>query len=504
MATKENPIYTAFIVDGETTYDITPIMTSIESSDQDTEMAQKYVINVMNVQINGVWSTSVFVAGQRVFIYCDDGETKDEVFRGYLWEKKYKSSNEVRDFSLICYDDLIYFQTSEDYQYFSSGKSSEDVLGAICEDWGVQLEYNYESITHDKLVLKGTLSNIFMSDILDVVQARTAKRYVIRMEKDVVKINTVGENTKIYQFNSRENVIQTQSTQTMDDMITKIVIFGKQGEGERAPVEATVEDNVDKYGTIQKVFGRNESSSLEDAKKEAENMVNLKKWPFWEYEVEAPDIPWIRKGDVVYINAGDIYQMYLIVRSVSRSISQQSAARMTLTLDDGKVRETEAIALSTTIATETPEPVVDSSGSTGTTGGTVGTVSDGSMTSAQQTVVNYAWSRGPTGTNECAKWVSLVFNETMGFYPGGNANNMIWNWCSSSGELKPGMIIGAASCNTGWAGIQYGHVAIYVGDGLIRSSEFGQVVTYTLDQFYNVYGTLQGLSWGWAGGVALA
>ena len=340
MAKTDIPTYTAYILDDAgTKYDLTQVLVSIDLTDQDNQMAQRAQVTIHNVMIGDVWSTSVIQVRQRIFIFADDGEKQDEVFRGFIWKKQYISSNDERDFTFTCYDNLIYFQESEDYDYFSAGKSTEDVLGAFCEKWGVELEYNYETITHEKLMLKGTLANIFENDILDPVQDRTGKKYVIRSEKDKIRILNVGLNEDIYQLLSAKNVVQTKSIQTMEGVITKVVFQGKAGADERPPVEAELEENTDKFGTLQKVVSRNESASLEDAKKEAQAMLDMFKNPFWEYEVQAPDIPWIRKGDKVYINAGDIYQMYLIVKEVQRTIDMKKGALMKLTLDDGLPKE---------------------------------------------------------------------------------------------------------------------------------------------------------------------
>ena len=406
MATKANPTYTASIVDGETTYDITPVLIRIETSEQEDQMAQKAVVTIMNTMIGGQWSTSVFKTGQRMFIYADDGEKQDEVFRGFIWTKNYTSSNSTREFALTCYDNLIYFQESEVYYYFSSGKSTEDVLRQITEAWGINFAYNYESITHEKLVLKGTLSNIFMDDLLNLVRDRTGKKYVIRMEKDTLNVTEIGKNTTIYQFNSRENVMETKSQETMDGMITRVVIFGKQGESERAPVEATVEEHIEEYGTLQKVYGRNESQSLEDAKKEADTLVNLHKWPFQDFEIDVPDVPWIRKGDVIYINAGDIYQQYLMITSISRDISNDGA-KMHIACNNGVPREYQTSALSSSISSESKSETETATATEG--GGTPGSISDGPVSGSQQEVVSSAWSTGTQGWNRCALWVNMAF-----------------------------------------------------------------------------------------------
>lgn len=331
-ASKENPVYTTYIVAESGKYDISPALISIDFADQDGQIAQRAIVGVENVLVNGVWLTSIIKVRQRIMIYADDGDKKEEVFRGYIWNRSYKSGLEDRELTLLCYDSLIYLQESEDYEYFSAGKSTKDILAAFCSKWGINLEYSYESITHEKLPLRGNLYNIFTADVLDLVKDRTGKRYVIRSEKDTMKIMSVGENPTVYRFIAGENAIQTRSECTMEGMITKVIILGKAGDDEREPVEATLTEKTNEYGTLQKVISRSESTTLADAKKEAQNILEEGSNPKWEYELKTANIPWIRKGDKVYVSAGDIYQRELIVLSIDRSISAKTN-EMTLTME---------------------------------------------------------------------------------------------------------------------------------------------------------------------------
>lgn len=331
-ATRENPIYSAYIVSGTKKYNITPALIALDFSDQKKQMAQSVSIGVMNVKIGGTLLSSLLKVRDRVYIYADDGSRSDEVFRGYIWTRSYRSSLNERDLTLKCYDHLIYFQESEEAEYFSSGKSSKDVVSSLCSKWGVNLEYSYESITHTKLALRGNLADIFTSDILDLVKDRTGKKYVILSVKDTMQVKTVGSNATVYSFKAGENAVKTNSSCTMDGMITKVVILGKADKDDREPVEATISGKTSDYGTLQKVISRDENTSLADAKKEAQSIIDEDGTPKWEYELTAPDIPWIRKGDKVYVNAGDIYNSYLIVTGVERTI-ENSRKEMTLTME---------------------------------------------------------------------------------------------------------------------------------------------------------------------------
>lgn len=330
--TVDNPGYAVYIVSGSTKYNVTPALISLDFSDQKTGMAQSLTVKLLNIKVKGSWLSDVFKVRDRIYVHAADGSKAAEVYRGFVWTRTYDSGLTTREITLRCYDNLIYLQESDDSLYFEAGKSTSDVCSSICNNWGVKLNYSYSSITHEALALRGNLSDIFMDDILDKVKDKTGKKYVILSDKDTMHIKPVGSNTTVYHFKAAQNAIATRSECTMDGMVTKVVILGTKNDSDHYPVEASVTKNTDDYGTLQKTETRSEDTTLEDAKKEAENILKEKGSPKWEYELQAPDVPWIRKGDKVYVNAGDIAGTYLIAVSVDRIIDG-TRKTMTLTLE---------------------------------------------------------------------------------------------------------------------------------------------------------------------------
>ena len=322
-ASAAKPEYSVYIVSGSTKYNITPAVDQIDFSDQENEFAQRVTIQVGNVQVGDSRLSDLLSVRNRVYIHADDGTTEGEVYRGFLWDMNNKNSLTSKALQLKCYDNLIYFQESDESVYFSSGKSTESVCSSLCDSWGVKLEYTYESITHSKLALRGYLADIFTDDILPLVKDRTGKKYVIRSEKDVMKIMGVGENTTIYHFKAKKNVTQTSSSCTMDGVVTKVVILGKADKNDREPVEATVSGDTAKYGTLQKTINRDENTTLTDSKKEAQSIIDEDGEPKWKYQLKAVDVPWIRKGDKIYADAGDL-SGYYIVTGVDRTITRKN------------------------------------------------------------------------------------------------------------------------------------------------------------------------------------
>ena len=332
-ATTTKPSYTVYVVSGSKKYDITSALISLDRYEAVSQIAQRVKLELANFLVEGTHLSSVLKARDRVFVYANDGTESKEVFRGYIWERTYKSTGNERTLRITAYDNLIYFQESEDSLYFTAGKSTQDIMSSICSKWGVQLSYSYSSNTHEKLPLRGKLYDIFTADLLDPVKKRTGKKYVILSDQDTMYVKPVGANTKTYKLLAGSNVVGAASGWTMEGIITKIVILGKVGEDDREPVEATVSGDTGTYGTLQKIQSRDENTSLEDAKKEAQNTINEVGKPKWAYEITATDIPWIRKGDKVYVDAGDIVGKNLIVTEVDRTADKKTR-QMTLTMED--------------------------------------------------------------------------------------------------------------------------------------------------------------------------
>lgn len=332
-ASLENPIYTVYLVDGNTKYNLTPAVVEIHTTNQDQQVAQSVQITMANIKATGSQTIAELIkVRHRMFIYANDGKQSDEVFRGYVWTRYPETALESNTVTIKCYDNLIYLQESEDSFYFSKGKKTSSVMKSICSRWGIPLSYSYSSITHGKLVLRGNLTNIFMSDVLDLVKKRTGTKYVILSQKDTMYIMPWGSNTTVYQILKKDNAVTTRAEETMDGMITKVKILGQaKKNSQKQPVVATVKGDTAKYGTLQKLQDKDKDTSLAAAKKEANATIKESGKPHKEYQVEAVDIPWIKKGDKVLVNAGSISNKTLIAAGIERNITNQKKT-MTLTL----------------------------------------------------------------------------------------------------------------------------------------------------------------------------
>ena len=121
-------------------------------------------------------------------------------------------------------------------------------------------------------------------------------------------------------------------------------------------------------------------------------------------------------------------------------------------------------------------------------------------------VTSACYSTPSTGSGGCAAWVTNVFKNAGVGYWYGNACDMYWSWCTSSdlADLQPGMIIAVSSCAGTSASIRYGHVGIYLGNGVVMQNLLGTVGTMSLDTWLDYFDGYSTPAWGWLGGVELS
>jgi vacuolar-type H+-ATPase subunit H len=266
-----NPIYSVIISKDNVSYDITNALVSLEHSEQEKQIAASASMSLYDVDVDGTKLSSIISPGIFVVITADDGEKKGEVFRGYVWDISPKESMEDSEFSIKCYDQLIYWQESEDALYFPSGKPSQTIIESIAKQWGIQIDYKYYGLNHGALALRGCIADFITADILDHVQKYFGLRYVIRCEGGKVVIKPIPSNTTAYTIEVGNNASEVRRYISMNGLITQVKIATT--DEEQSFIEGTISGETDKYGTLQKVFTRDEDMTLPDAKKEAENII---------------------------------------------------------------------------------------------------------------------------------------------------------------------------------------------------------------------------------------
>ena len=141
-----------------------------------------------------------------------------------------------------------------------------------------------------------------------------------------------------------------------------------------------------------------------------------------------------------------------------------------------------------------PEPE-EPMGSEGRGGNGAGSAAD---------VIAACYSTPSPGGGLCAGWCSnVMINAGYGFV-GGNANDMYAEYCYSSdpAALQPGMAVAVSTHPHTSAGRIYGHIGMYVGDGMVMDN-IGYIRSIPLDEWVDYYGETVPVRWGWLNGIEL-
>ena len=303
VASKSSPIYSIhFLNSDKLDVFVDAVTTDLKLTENKNELAQKVTINLVNC-MNGEYLLSELIN------VCD-----------------------------TCYDNLIYLQNSEDSYYYPAGWKTVDIFNDICSKWGIEIVYNYESIEHKKLPLSGKISTMF-TDLLDRVKKKTGIKYVIRSAEDIIYIDRYGANAneRVYEINRGENAISTASNISMEDVVTKIIFTGKADDDGKVSITGTLEGDTAKWGTLQKVIRddtedeksnkksdkEKEDSLYENARDEGQYILDEKGKPKETYEVTAINNPWIRKGELVKVGAGDMNFRYIVTSITHNAVNRQ-------------------------------------------------------------------------------------------------------------------------------------------------------------------------------------
>ena len=116
----------------------------------------------------------------------------------------------------------------------------------------------------------------------------------------------------------------------------------------------------------------------------------------------------------------------------------------------------------------------------------------------QRRLVDIAKAVPSPGAGLCSEWISLVYNKAGYGYEYGDACDLYWRYChdSNRSNLKVGMIIAVPSHTHSRAGSIWGHIAIYIGDGMVMEN-IGRINVKPLQEWIDYYGTTYTPQWGW-------
>lgn len=310
-------------------YNIKDYIQNLGWEENENELSVRSSFTARNDNTSAGVLSGIIKPGCLIGIFASDGGSIDEeVARGYVETWNPVEKNSGSNLKCTCYDELYKLQKSQDNRYYPSGTGTKSALESIFDDWEIpQEEYRGPNAVHGKSVYNNRYLSDIILDLLDEAAKKGEEKCIIRASKGYTGVVPKGSNDIVYVFQADNTQSFSQSVSTAN-MITRVKVVGQSvGEGKRG-VDAVVNGNTG-YGIRQRIYTRGSDETISAAKSAAQEILGEEGGIERQMTVQSPDVPFIRKGDLVYIMSSSV-SSYYYVKSIQHNADVYS---MTMELE---------------------------------------------------------------------------------------------------------------------------------------------------------------------------
>lgn len=308
-------------------YNIKDYIQNLGWEENEKEISVRSSFVARNSETAKGFLSDIIKPGCLIGIFSTDGSTFDEeVARGYVetWNPIEKSSGS--NLKCTCYDEVFKLQKSQDNRYYPSGTGTRSAIQSIFDDWEIpQGEYAGPNASHGKMVYNNKYLADIILELLDDAVKKGEDKCIVRSAKGYTSIIPWGHNKTVYVFRV-DNTQSFNQTVGIDNLITRVKVVGQEDDDGNRSVDATVNGET-KYGIRQRIYTRGSDETVNDASSAAQEILNEDGKIEKSMTVQSPDVPLIRKGDLVYI-MGSSASDYYYVKSI-----QHNADSCSMTMD---------------------------------------------------------------------------------------------------------------------------------------------------------------------------
>jgi len=240
-------------------------------------------------------------------------ELKGLVYHGVVWEIE-SNWRENKDISIVIYDKCIYLKSEEEFLFENNTTAThrlKEYLKVLnlpiykIPETGVKLEkaiYRAQSI-----------AEMIKNDLKETAR-KSGKMYRVMMRAQGVELREIGDNDKVWEFLTEENIMEITQKRTLENAITKVkVLYSPYSETTKSKVLFEKSGDLS-LGLIQKIVQDENITKKEQAENVANSLLAGKEEIF---SFSTIDINEIRAGDKIKLNGMD-----LIVCSVRHNLGE--------------------------------------------------------------------------------------------------------------------------------------------------------------------------------------
>lgn len=292
--------------------DLRPFLRSLFWEENGGELAVRLTAELQNIQMpDGKWLHQLVPLGSQIFLYSDWGRGRQEIFRGTVFAWDYRT-DPLGHFTITAYDQLIYLMKSKDDRFYKAGQTAKVIIQDIAKAWGIPLgDVQGPNIALGKQVFRGATLADMINSALKEAKAKDSIKWIVRSRRGKIDVVRPGTNSPVYVFSADTNVDSISDRQDIEDLVTRVKIIGAEDEEDKAPVVATLDGRTE-FGTLQEVVYQRQFDNLAAAKAAAQDILKERGQPKRSRKVVASDLPFLRRGDKVKVEAGTLIGYYIV------------------------------------------------------------------------------------------------------------------------------------------------------------------------------------------------
>lgn len=296
---SEIKYYAVAVGDNGKQTDITDYVNSLAWSESKGELSMKSQFTARNDKTESGYLSEIIKPGSLFLIIVTTGKETKEVARGRVEVWNPVTENETVELTCTCYDDLYPFQKSQDNYIVKNNTRAYKALSKFFQIWKIPRGfYDGPSIKLKKMVFQQKYLGDIITQILNQAYELGDEKYFMRAADGVIDILPYFDNIDIYFFNN-DNATKIDEKQSTENLVTRVKIMDKANKKMKANVDGLTE-----FGIRQIISPMQEGQSLKTAKKLAERVIAERGVIERSIKLSCNDLPFLRKGDVVYVDIG--------------------------------------------------------------------------------------------------------------------------------------------------------------------------------------------------------
>lgn len=285
------------------------LVESLRISEPRGELAQRLSLSVQNKKLESGSRIAKHLAnGAEIRYYAGHKRPLEEQFRGRIFANRSSWGDGTRH-EITAYDPLYYFTQSEDDRYYPEGKTGEAILRDLARAWGIpvgKLKGPNEKLA--KKAYRGVPIGDMVTGVLRETRRKGGGRWLVRMEGGKLVTVRRASNKRPFRFEA-EDVSGLQIARSIENLRTVAKIVGRNKQGSKTLGRAT---GLTEFGTLQTIINRSDYNSPAGTRRAAIQVIKDEGKEIRTRTFAAPEIPGVRRGDLVLVPAGPLDGRYIV------------------------------------------------------------------------------------------------------------------------------------------------------------------------------------------------